>query len=168
MGVIRRGLPSRKLAFNHGDGLARFDGCGAGHCTNDPQPKRDSASLLTEPLETWIGAGHGIPLFNFILSPPQPRPRPPLRMDPMGHHPLTIGADGILRRRRHDNGVVSGLQRHGPAAWVPTAAAWDPLLLVLSPAGWGRGLGRHTHTRSQAACSRITPTPGGIPAGAPA
>ena len=31
---------------------------------------------------------------------------------------------------------------------------------------WAKGLGRHTHTRSRVGCSRITPTPEGIPAGA--
>lgn len=29
-----------------------------------------------------------------------------LRLDPMGLHPLTIGAEGIPRRPRHDNGIA--------------------------------------------------------------
>jgi cell filamentation protein len=78
VGIDGRGLPSHKLAFNQGDGLARFDCCGAGHCTNDPRPKRDAASLLTEPLETWIGAGHGLQRVQSILTPArQARPRRP-------------------------------------------------------------------------------------------
>ena len=76
MGVDRRGLPSHELAFNHGDGLARFDGCGAGHCTQDPRTKRYEEGLLPKALEPWIGAGHAAPLLKTILTPPpQSRPR---------------------------------------------------------------------------------------------
>jgi len=172
VGVDGRGLPSHELAFNHGDGLARFDGCGAGHGTNDPRPKRHAASFLTEALEPWIGAGHGLPRVNSILSPPrQPRPRPP--PPPIsacgGSNCRRLGSAastapvGPWHRRPHRWG-----RRRGEGEGCAGGQGGQAMPWPAHRSRGGGGLRRHSHSQNQVGCSRHTPPkPKGIPAAAP-